>query len=137
MAHVLVIDDDRHTREFLRALLEDEGHSVTLACDGADGLERYASHQPDLIVTEIIMPRMDGIAVLRELHHQQSEARVIAISGGGHRLHRDYLPTAEQLGANRTLAKPFLPDDFLGLVREVLAARSGRGSDNGGFKGAR
>jgi CheY-like chemotaxis protein len=75
-APVLVIDDDRSTREMLRRMLEREGFPVAEAADGRAGLERVAKHRPSLILLDLLMPGMDGFAFLAELQSRPEWAAI-------------------------------------------------------------
>ena len=92
------------------------------AINGAEGLKLYRSQPTDLVITDLIMPEKEGIETILELRREFPEARVVAISGGGRNEGRDYLPIAAQLGAQRTVAKPFSRQDILDAVRDTLAA---------------
>ena len=109
LSKVLVIDDDPVARMTLRAILEDEGYSVTCAEDGRRGLEAFRKLSPDLVVTDIIMPEKEGIETIRELQSIWPEGPIIAISGGGRTGNTDYLRLARGMGANAVLMKPFEP----------------------------
>lgn len=117
---MLVIDDEAIIREGLRALLQEEGHTVHGAADGGEGLQHVRYHPVDLVITDIVMPRKDGIETIIELRRHHPDIKIVAISGGGGREHGDYLMVAGRLGANRTLAKPFTPQAILDAVSACL-----------------
>ena len=112
-ATVLLIDDDGAVRQLFRQALEGEGYDVVEAPTGTEGLRLLHERPVDVVLTDIIMPDMDGLEVVRELRRDFPTVRIIAFTGG--RLERDYSATARLLGAHETLMKP------LG-VHEVLAA---------------
>jgi CheY-like chemotaxis protein len=89
--------------EHLRA----EGHDVTLSTNGPDAIAEIKAGGFDLLVTDIIMPDMDGIEVIMSLRKLQPPIKIIAISGGGRVNARDYLELAARLGGHGTLQKPF------------------------------
>lgn len=122
MAHVLVMDDEEELRRVLVRALERVGHTTVEAENGADGLREIKAHPVDLIVTDLVMPEMDGLEFMRELGRLRPGTRVIAISGGGIWDKGSLLAVAGMLGAVKTLSKPFELDAFLKLVDEVLAA---------------
>src|ERR1700693_779947 len=97
---VLVIDDDPVARMTVRAILEDEGYSVTCAEDGRRGLEAFRKLRPDLVVTDIVMPEKEGIETILELRSIWPRGPIIAISGGGRTGNTDYLRLAQGMGAN-------------------------------------
>jgi len=121
MAHVLVIDDDPLFREIANEILEQAGHAVTLASDGAQVEGLPAAPAPDLAVVDMLMPERDGIETIAELVARWPDIRVIAVSGGGRNLEPNLLLRAAMaLGAHATLAKPLEREAFLELVRTVL-----------------
>jgi DNA-binding response OmpR family regulator len=127
MAHVLVIEDERSLRDFVREALERAGHEVSLAADGRDGLRQCrASRAPvDLVITDLIMPEQEGLETIMLLRRERPALPVIAMSGGGGGGRtRDLLATARILGAARTLAKPFRLAELLTAVHELLPART-------------
>ena len=121
MAHVLVMDDEEELRRVLVRALERAGHEVSGAENGADGLREIKAHAVDLVVTDLVMPEMDGLEFMRELGRLRPGTRVIAISGGGIWDKASLLAVAGMLGAVKTLSKPFELGEFLKLVDEVLA----------------
>jgi CheY-like chemotaxis protein len=113
--HILLVDDDKAVRESLRALLEGRGATVHEASDGRAAFAFLGSH-PGLItvvVTDIVMPDVEGLALIRMIRRDFSGIRIIAMSGGGLIEGREYLQAAEHFGAHRTLLKPFAPEDLL------------------------
>jgi CheY-like chemotaxis protein len=119
MARVLVVDDESQMREVLRQALERRGHSVDQAGDGRQALQRLAEHQPDLVITDLVMPDMEGIETIQALRRKCPKMPIIAISGGGRVDPENYLSMAGQIGANRTFAKPFRLEEILTAVREL------------------
>src|SRR5579872_6774863 len=81
--HVLVIDDDPVARVTMRAILEDQGYTVTCAANGKLGLNAFRMRRPDLVVTDIIMPEKEGIETILELRAVWPQGPIIAVSGGG------------------------------------------------------
>jgi DNA-binding NtrC family response regulator len=122
MQRVLVIDDDEQVRALLYEILDRAGFEVIEATNGAEGLKLYRNQPADLVITDLIMPEKEGVETILELRREFPEARVVAISGGGRNGGRDYLPIAAQLGARRTVAKPFSRQAILEAVRDALAA---------------
>ena len=95
------------------------GIAVVEASDGAEGLKLNSADPADLIITDLFMPNMDGMAVLMELKQQSSGAKIITISGGGKYGGAGYLEAAKLLGSTFTLAKPFTTGELLELVRKI------------------
>ena len=104
--HVLVVDDDEAVRESLGLCLESLGYEVDYASDGQSALERIERCPPEVIVTDLQMPGMDGLALLGELPSRGCAAPVIAISGGCSSM----LDRSRELGAAATFAKPVMDD---------------------------
>ncbi|MCH8036471.1 MAG: response regulator [Proteobacteria bacterium] len=121
MARILIIDDEDELRSMLRRMLEQAGHEVTEAVNGAEGIELYERDRPDLIITDIIMPEKEGVETIIALRRADPDLPIIAISGGGRLEATDFLTMARKLGARRTLAKPFRRDQLLEAVDECLA----------------
>jgi CheY-like chemotaxis protein len=121
MKHILVIDDESQIRTLLRKMLEREGHTVTEAADGVEGLKRYHSMKPDLVITDLTMPEKNGIETIKELMAENPAVRIIAISGGGQRFPEYFLEKASVEGAMILLKKPFRNDELLTAVAQALA----------------
>lgn len=122
---VLVIEDESRIRSFLAHALEADGFAVDRADNGRDGLERALRGTHDLVILDLLLPRLDGLSVLRELRRRSPDLPVVIVSA------RTDLPTKLRgfdLGANDYLAKPFAVDELLARVRVQLRAR-GAGYD--------
>lgn len=120
MKRVLVIDDDEGVRSTLGRLLERAEFEVDLAPDGEEGLRRCRATAPDLVITDIHMPGLNGIEVALTLRTWAPELPVIVMSGGNRTDRLDLRGTALLLGAVRVLRKPFTLDEGLSVIREVL-----------------
>lgn len=120
MAQVLLIDDDDLARFAICEVLKRAGHSVTQAKNGKVGLSAQTATDFDIIITDIIMPEVEGIEVIVKLKEQSPKIPVIAISGGGRISKVDYLEIASSLGADGTLAKPFSEDELNEKISECL-----------------
>jgi DNA-binding NtrC family response regulator len=122
MARIIVIDDEEDLRGLLRLLLESEGHEVDEAENGAKGLVALGEQAYDLVITDVLMPEEDGIAVAKEAPRLQPDAKVLAISGGGAVLPANWsLKVMKMFGVNAALHKPFEEDEFIRVVDELLA----------------
>jgi len=113
---VLLIDDDALVRRMVRRLLERAGYSVLEAEDGNIALKLLRQHRPAIVITDIIMPRVEGIEIIQEIRRTAPATRIIAISGGGPRGEMMYLDWAQALGADAVLQKPFQPQELLARV---------------------
>jgi CheY-like chemotaxis protein len=121
MPRILVVEDDVPFREMLRKILERAGYEVQEAQNGHVALELYRQQPSDLIITDLVMPEKEGIETILEFRRLNSAVKIIAISGGGRMNPAVNLAMAQKLGANRTLAKPFAPQELLDAIAEVLA----------------
>lgn len=119
---LLVIDDDASMLEVLQQRLETEGYDVETAQNGVQALQLIRSCAYDLVITDIVMPDMDGIELIRALREEDPDAKIIAISGGGKVSSQHYLHLADRLGADCVLAKPFVWQDLSPLVDKALAS---------------
>ena len=120
MANIVVIDDEPGVLRIARLALEGAGHAVVTYPDGRGGIEHLGRASPDLLVTDIFMPEMEGLETIRLARELHAQLPIIAMSGvyfeGG-----DYLQIAEKFGAVATLSKPFRPAELLELVARLLA----------------
>jgi DNA-binding response OmpR family regulator len=122
MARILLIEDDDAVRHLLGLTLNHFGHTVIEARDGKEGLELFREAKIDLVITDIVMPKKDGIEVLMKLLEIQIPmVKVIAISGGGRQSAIDNLRLAKFMGAAKLLAKPFSNEELMAAVNELLA----------------
>ena len=121
MACILLIDDDEAVRDVTAEILRQAGHTVDTAPDGNAGLTLHRAEQHDLIITDMMMPDMDGLELIMALRHTEPRPRIIAISGGSQFSEALLLPMAQRLGVQRTLTKPIQADALLQAVAEVLA----------------
>lgn len=122
MARILVVDDDTMVRMTIRAGLQRAGHDVLEAGDGFEAIGVLEKSEVDLVVSDIIMPEVDGIGLLLKLRKQFPRLRVIVISGGGRTQNVDFLRMARTLGADQVLAKPFTPEQLQTAVQAILDA---------------
>lgn len=114
-ATILIIEDEEPIRMLLRTALETAGHQVREASNGRVGLALYRQSPVDLVITDILMPDMNGLDMILELTREFLNAKVIAISGGNEE--SNVLDVAKLLGARQTLHKPFTMQQLLKAVR--------------------
>jgi CheY-like chemotaxis protein len=115
---ILIIDDDEQVRAFLRKVLEEAGYIVTEAPNGHKGLRQFQQNPTALVITDLLMPDMDGLEVTMALRREFPTVRLIVITGGSGP--RDHLDTAKFLGAHRTMRKPVTIAELLQAVQEEL-----------------
>lgn len=120
MAEILLLEDEAPLRSLIAELLEDEGHTVEQCADGCITQDAEALRRANLMITDIIMPKVDGLEAIRLARAANPAIKIIAMSGGGRIVTRDYLPDAEAFGASVTLQKPFTPNDIIQTVRVLL-----------------
>ena len=119
MQTILLVDDDVSLVQALKRSLEARGYAVTLAHDGAEAQKRFAEKDFDVVVTDLVMPDCDGIELITELGIKAPGQKVIAISGGGKIPPDIYLKLAKNLGAVKTLQKPFSRDELIAAIEEL------------------
>jgi CheY-like chemotaxis protein len=116
MALILVIDDTATMRQLVRRMLERATHTVLEAEDGAAGLTMFERQGPALVITDLIMPKMEGIETIQQIKRSRPDAKIIAMSGSDElNLH-----AAKKLGADAVLAKPFGAAVLLDTVQRLL-----------------
>jgi DNA-binding response OmpR family regulator len=113
------VEDDPRVRDVLYQALVMAGYDVVAAADGEEALTAYAAAPTDVIITDLLMPRKDGVETIRGLRRQHPDARVIAVTATRGRFNR--LTAARHVGAHRTFLKPFGMSDLLTVVQDVLA----------------
>lgn len=122
LADILIADDDPEILRLLKMALNLEGHDVAVARDGQEAVNLAKQKRFDVIITDIIMPRKEGIETIMEIKTLYPAVKIIAISGGGRKGKMDFLRMAEMVGACDVLAKPFRPKDLLAKVENCLAS---------------
>jgi len=119
LARLLIIDDDRSMLELLRVHLKAVGHVVRTAPDAADGIRAILAEPPELILSDVAMPYLDGIELLRALRSDPLTRRIPVIFLTG-RTDDDTLVKARQLGVDDFLTKPIQVEDLLSSIEKVL-----------------
>ena len=117
MATIVLIEDDREIGSTLSAVLDGAGYRVVLATNGIDGQRLITTEKPDLVITDMMMPRMGGFPVLEFLRTLDAPPKVIMITANEGGRHKAY---AEMLGVVDYLRKPFPMDVLLETVRLAL-----------------
>jgi len=126
MPRILVVDDDQGMREFLEIMLTQEGYSVSTASDAGKALSRCRKEAFDLIITDLKMPKMDGIEFLREVKNLSPEALVILITAYAS---GETAVTAMHEGAYDDIEKDFAIDDLKKIIRDALAKKGVKRDD--------
>jgi CheY-like chemotaxis protein len=121
VAKILIVDDDGDLRTLLGLCFLRRGHSIVVASNGAEGLACVAAHKPDLLVTDLNMPVLDGLALLRHLRaHGQRDLPVIVLTARA-----DQRAAAAAAGADAFLVKPVPLRELGATAEQLLAERHG------------
>lgn len=119
---ILLIDDEKFTRNELRAYLEEEGYNVVTASNGVEGIEAFEKLYPEIVLTDVKMPKMDGFKVLQIIKTKKPETRVILLTGHGD---EEMAIRALKEGANDYIKKPINLNDLNeSIIRAVESIRS-------------
>ncbi len=122
MAIILVADDHSRVRELVSEMLRSSDHAALVAEDGHDVLQLLDTVHVDLLITDMLMPNMDGVELLMAVKERHPALKVLAISSGGTVGGAYMLSVAKALGADATLLKPLRLAPFLEAVEQLLAA---------------
>ena len=118
---ILVVDDDRNICELLKLYLENEGYSVFVANDGQQAVEMFQAKSPELVLLDIMLPKMDGWQVCREIR-KVSNAPIIMLTAKGETFDK---VLGLELGADDYVTKPFDAKEVMARVKAVLRRTSG------------
>ena len=118
---VLIVEDDRNIAELLQMYLEKEGYAVTVAADGGQGLAKFRSIKPDLVLLDVMMPVMDGWSVCKAIR-AEAQTPVIMLTAKGE---TDDKVTGLKTGADDYITKPFEMKEVLARIEAVLRRTSG------------
>lgn len=115
---ILVVDDSKMSRRMLRTILEEEGYAVIAeATNGEEGLEAYKQYHPSVVTMDITMPKMDGIAALKEIRAYDGNARVVMITAAGQ---QQKIIEALKLGAEKFITKPFEQSEVIATMQSLM-----------------
>lgn len=118
MARIMIVDDSMFMRVTLKNILTKEGHEIVgEAENGEDAVARYAELKPDIVTMDITMPKMDGIAAVREIIGQDPNARIIMCTAMGQ---KNMVLEAIQAGAKDFVVKPFQPERVVEGISKAL-----------------
>lgn len=116
MLPILVVDDENEIRKMVRICLERLGHTVREAGDGEIAIEDFRQNGASIVITDLVMPRMGGLALIQALRKESSDVRIIALSA-----FPEELSAARRLGADWAESKPFSPSRIAEAVVQVAA----------------
>ncbi|WP_420643958.1 response regulator transcription factor [Candidatus Leptofilum sp.] len=116
---ILVVDDEFEIRQLLTTMLTMMGYESFMAQDGLDALEKIPEYQPDILILDVMMPKMDGLTLCRKLREtaETAELPIIMLSG---KAHQEAIQEGLKAGANRYLVKPMGLEELTRNIREVL-----------------
>jgi DNA-binding response OmpR family regulator len=117
---VLLIDDDPALLGLMAHAFAAAGYATFTAENGRKGLALVDAYKPDLVVTDIVMPEMEGIGAILQIRRKPRPPKIIAISGAGPGGRRDYLKWAKHLGADEVLAKPFRMSQIVAVANRLI-----------------
>ena len=115
MANVLIVDDDELDRSLEARIIEDAGHTALFAADGEAAITMYKENDIALVITDLRMPKVDGLSLIRGLLAHDPQAAIIAVSSLA-----QHLDKAEEYGAIAALVKPVEPEHLIETVQEIL-----------------
>lgn len=113
---LMIVDDEQAIREAVDFLLVDSGYTVITAKDGKDALRKLECIKVDLVITDILMPEMDGIELIDHIKKNNPQIKSVVVSAGD----PNYLVVTKHLGADRVIEKPFCKDDLIQAVEQLL-----------------
>ena len=126
MSKILLVEDDVLVRDMLTQMLERASHQVICAANGEEATAILQNETPDIMVTDIIMPKKSGITLISEVKNRHPKLEIIAISGGGRLDPTGYLDLSESLGASVSFEKPIDNTALLMAIDLLLHGKSGK-----------
>ena len=118
MKKILVVDDEVKIREAISVLLEEKGYAVRTAENGRAGIKELDGYDPDLVITDISMPDMEGIEFLKTIRKHRKALPVIVMSGNA--VGQQFLRAASLFGATATLKKPFSNRELMSSIENLV-----------------
>jgi len=125
MAKILLVEDDDLVRDMLAQVLKRASHEIITASNGEEATQLLKSNEPDIMVTDIIMPQKSGITLISEVKDKHPNMEIIAISGGGRLDPTGYLDLSESLGATVSFEKPIDNSALLMAIDLLLHTKEG------------
>ena len=121
MTKILIVDDAKFTRNRISQPLEEAGFEVIHAKNGEEGLTLFEEQQPQCILTDLLMPVVDGIELITTLRNRGSDVPIIVVTADIQKTTRE---KCEKLGINGFLTKPFQPEQILEQVEQAVPCAS-------------
>ena len=120
-SEILIVEDDEALCETIKLRLEHAGYQTRIAHDGKLGFKMIQESKPTLVITDIIMPEIEGLEFIKMIREAYSNLPIIAVSGGGRMKPDGYLRAALNFGASKLLTKPFTNEELLEAVQGLLS----------------
>jgi twitching motility two-component system response regulator PilH len=122
MSKILVVEEGLAQRQMISELLRDSGLNIKFACDGVEALEHIQQYSPDLVIMDIVMPRMNGYELCRHIKSdpKTKDIPVVMCSSKGEEFDRYW---GMKQGADAYIAKPFQPVELIGTIEKLLSTQ--------------
>ena len=120
MPKVLVIDDEPQIRSLVKRFLTQAGYEVDQAGDGLEGVRQMKENPAELVITDILMPKQEGLETIRQIREAFPNCKIIAMSRGSQLTAMDFLPIAQKFGAAKIFHKPIDFNEMVEAVKELL-----------------
>jgi DNA-binding response OmpR family regulator len=124
MATILIAEDNEMLRDPVKTMLSEKGHEVIATEDGLEALDALRSaasdHSISLLITDIILPKVDGMSLITEARKLDRRIKILAITGGGRQIHSNFIKAAMNCGAHDALKKPFTQQQLMEKVDHLL-----------------
>ena len=123
---ILVVDDDPAFLHSLELILQVAGFAVTTAENGVRGLQAFRNRGPDLVLIDVMMPRLDGLETVKQMRCERPGAKIVVMSGSARPDNLDLPTAARELGAAAFLEKPFEPTALRKVLHDLLRPETAR-----------
>lgn len=118
--NILIVDDDELVRDALQMVLERNNYTTVVAASAAHGLKLFANHTFDAVLTDLVMPNMDGVAFIKALRERSLICPIISLTGGARAGQNNMSQRALDAGANMNLQKPVTKKELLAALERLL-----------------
>ncbi len=120
MGRLLLIDDSQYARELLKMILEEGGHVVVgEAANGIEGVEKYIALKPDLVILDMIMPRLNGLNTLQAIRAYDKDARILIVSADNQ---EEHVRKSVKKGADGYISKPYKKKAVIEEVSKIIGS---------------
>jgi DNA-binding response OmpR family regulator len=122
-ARILLVEDDNYLRNMFAQFLAQAGYEVVEPANGRVAMEKMAEKSADMIITNMVLPEMDGVEIIMAIRRRYPGVKIVALAETTLNPAENFLKIARMLGAQRTLAKPLAPEQLLHAVQDLLASK--------------